>query len=287
MAISQFDSPSENSWCPGCGNFGILGSLKSALEAENLKPQDVLMVSGIGQAAKLPHYMNANGFNGLHGRALPAALGAQAANRSLKIIVATGDGDALAEGGNHFMHNIRRNLDLVHLLHDNQVYGLTKGQASPTTPLGQITTLQTSGVRVVPINPTTIAIASHCTFVARSFSGDPAHLKKMIQLALQHKGYALIDILQPCPSFNKVNTLKWYKENIFHLDDSYDPHDKVKAFEMSLKWGEETGIPLGVLYQESRPTFLDQYPHISETPLVFKERSPLDIQSVLEGMTQK
>lgn len=287
MAISQFDSPSENSWCPGCGNFGILGSLKSALEAENLKPQDVLMVSGIGQAAKLPHYMNTNGFNGLHGRALPAALGAQAANRSLKIIVATGDGDALAEGGNHFMHNIRRNLDLVHLLHDNQVYGLTKGQASPTTPLGQITTLQTSGVRVVPINPTTIAIASHCTFVARSFSGDPAHLKKMIQLALQHKGYALIDILQPCPSFNKVNTLKWYKENIFHLDDSYDPHDKVKAFEMSLKWGEETGIPLGVLYQESRPTFLDQYPHISETPLVFKERSPLDIQSVLEGMTQK
>lgn len=287
MAISQFDSPSENSWCPGCGNFGILGSLKSALEAENLKPQDVLMVSGIGQAAKLPHYMNANGFNGLHGRALPAALGAQAANRSLKIIVATGDGDALAEGGNHFMHNIRRNLDLVHLLHDNQVYGLTKGQASPTTPLGQITTLQTSGVRVVPINPTTIAIASHCTFVARSFSGDPAHLKKMIQLALQHKGYALIDILQPCPSFNKVNTLKWYKENIFHLDDSYDPHDKVKAFEMSLKWGEETGIPVGVLYQESRPTFLDQYPHISETPLVFKNRSPLDIQSVLDGMTQK
>lgn len=287
MAISKFDSPAENSWCPGCGNFGIQNALKAALDAENLDPKDVLLVSGIGQAAKLPHYMNANGFNGLHGRALPAALGAQVANRSLKIIVSTGDGDALAEGGNHFVHNIRRNLDLVHLLHDNQVYGLTKGQASPTTPFGQVTTLQTAGVRVIPINPTTMAIASHCTFVARSFSGDPAHLKAMIQRALNHKGYALIDILQPCPSFNKINTLQWYKQHIFQLDDSYDPTDKVKAFEMSLKWGEETGIPVGVLYEEQRPTFLENFDHISERPLAFKERSPMDIQAIVDKMTQK
>lgn len=287
MALSRFDTPAENTWCPGCGNFGIQNALKAALEAENLEPHDVLIVSGIGQAAKLPHYVNTNGFNGLHGRALPAALGAQVANQNLKLIVATGDGDALAEGGNHFIHNIRRNLDLVHLLHDNQVYGLTKGQASPTTPLGQATTLQTEGVRVVPINPTTLALASNCTFVARSFSGDPAHLKEMIQLALNHKGYALIDILQPCPSFNKVNTLKWYKEHIFKLDENYDPTDKVKAFEISLKWGETDGIPIGVLYQENRPTFLDSFVHVSKEPLALRPREPEAMQSIIDAMTIK
>lgn len=287
MALSRFDTPAENTWCPGCGNFGIQNALKAALEAEQLEPHDVLIVSGIGQAAKLPHYVNTNGFNGLHGRALPAALGAQVANSSLKIIVATGDGDALAEGGNHFLHNIRRNLDLVHLLHDNQVYGLTKGQASPTTPLGQATTLQTDGVRVVPINPTTLALAANCTFVARSFSGDPAHLKEMIRLGLNHKGYALIDILQPCPSFNKVNTLKWYKDHIFKLDDAYDPTDKVKAFEMSLKWGETEGIPVGVLYQETRPTFLDSFAHIADEPLALRPRAPQALQSILERLSIK
>ena len=173
MALSRFDTPAENTWCPGCGNFGIQNALKAALEAEQLEPHDVLIVSGIGQAAKLPHYVNTNGFNGLHGRALPAALGAQVANSSLKIIVATGDGDALAEGGNHFLHNIRRNLDLVHLLHDNQVYGLTKGQASPTTPLGQATTLQTDGVRVVPINPTTLAPCSKLYLCGSKFFWRP------------------------------------------------------------------------------------------------------------------
>lgn len=287
MALSRFDTNSEITWCPGCGNFGIHNALKLAFEAENLEPKDILIVSGIGQAAKLPHYVNTNGFNGLHGRALPAALGAQVANSALKIVVATGDGDALAEGGNHFIHNMRRNLDLVHLLHDNQVYGLTKGQASPTTPLGQVTSLQTTGVRVVPINPTTLALASQCTFVARSFSGDPTHLKAMIQLGLQHKGYALIDILQPCPSFNKVNTLAWYKEHIFKLDENYDPTDKVKAFEMSLKWGETDGIPIGVLYQESRPTFLESFTHLSKTPLAHTQRSPQAIQSIIDQLTHK
>ncbi len=281
MATSIFDVQTENSWCPGCGNFGIQSALKSALDAEGLQPHEVLLVSGIGQAAKLPHFLNANGFNGLHGRALPAALGAQVANHSLKIFVSTGDGDALAEGGNHLIHNMRRNIDIVHMLHDNQVYGLTKGQASPTTPFGQATTLQTSGVRVIPINPTTLAISSGATFVARSFSGDQEHLQKIIRAALHHKGYALIDILQPCPSFNKINTLKWYKDNIFELDENYDPTNKVKAFEMSLKWGEADGIPVGILYQESRPTFLEECHHLSETPMVHMERKPTDIGKLI------
>lgn len=285
MNNNPFDKKTENSWCPGCGNFGILNALQSALLDEQLKLKDVLMVSGIGQAAKLPHYITANGFNGLHGRALPAALGAQVANSDLKIIISTGDGDALAEGGNHFIHNIRRNIDVVHLLHDNQVYGLTKGQASPTTPFGQITTLQTNGVHVPALNPVTLAIASHCTFVARSFSGDQEHLKEMIRLALNHKGYALIDVLQPCPSFNKVNTLQWYKKYAFKLGPDYDPSNKVSAFEMSLKWGEEEGIPLGVIYKEERATFLEQFPYILSHPLVKKERKAQDVQSIIDQMT--
>lgn len=282
---NPFDKISENSWCPGCGNFSILSTLKAALDEAQLSPQDVLMVSGIGQAAKLPHFMTANAINGLHGRALPVALGAQAANNQLKIIVSTGDGDALAEGGNHFIHNMRRNLDLVHLLHNNQVYGLTKGQASPTTPFGQATTLQTAGVNVPPLSPATLALASKCTFVARSFSGDPAHLKEMIHQAMAHKGYALIDILQPCPSFNKVNTLKWYKEHCYHIGDEHDPTDLAKAFALSLKWGEDDGIPLGVIYREQRATFLEGFSHLHSPKLCQRNRRPQDLQAAVDAMT--
>lgn len=284
---SPFDKNVENTWCPGCGNFSILSTLKTALDEEGLEPKDVLMVSGIGQAAKLPHFMTANAINGLHGRALPVALGAQAANAQLKIIVSTGDGDALAEGGNHFIHNMRRNLDLVHLLHNNQVYGLTKGQASPTTPFGQTTTLQTNGVHVPPISPATLALASKCTFVARSFSGDPGHLKEMIRLAMAHKGYALIDILQPCPSFNKVNTLKWYKTHCYTIGEEHDPTDLGKAFALSLKWGEEEGIPLGVLYQEERPTFLEGFSHIQSPKLCERVRKPQDLQAAIDALTDQ
>lgn len=253
----KFDSSVENTWCPGCGNFGIQDSLKQALYELDLNPNDVLIVSGIGQAAKMPHYINSNGFNGLHGRALPAALGAHVANPNLKIIVSSGDGDSYGEGGNHFMHNIRRNIDIVHMVHNNQIYGLTKGQASPTTDPGQNTTLQTDGVILDPINPIALAISLNCSFVARAFSGDSEKLKDILKEAMEHKGYSYIDILQPCVSFNKVNTYKWYKERAFYLDESYDPSNRVKAFETSLKWGDE-GIALGVIYKNPKTPYLDR-----------------------------
>lgn len=170
---NPFVTNNPTSWCPGCGNFSILDSINQVLYEEGLTPQDVLMVSGIGQAAKLPHYIHAHGLNTLHGRALPAAMGAQAANNSFKMLVTSGDGDTYGEGGNHFLHNVRRNLDLVHIVHDNQIYGLTKGQGSPTTALGQKTRLQFDGMRHEPLNPGALAISLGCTFVARSFSGDP------------------------------------------------------------------------------------------------------------------
>ena len=253
----KFDTSVENTWCPGCGNFPIQDTLKSALDELHLNPNNVIIVSGIGQAAKMPHYINANGFNGLHGRALPAALGARVANPSLKIIVSSGDGDSYGEGGNHFIHNIRRNIDIVHMVHNNQIYGLTKGQASPTTDVGQKTSLQRQGVILDPINPIALAISLDCSFVARAFSGDKEKLKGILKQAIKHKGYAYIDILQPCVSFNKVNTYKWYKDRIFYVDESYDPYDRVRAFEASLKWGDE-GIALGILYRHEKKEYLDR-----------------------------
>lgn len=268
--LKIFNSNDEIAWCPGCGNFSILNSLKSAFFEIGLKPHEVLICSGIGQAAKMPHYVNVNGFNGLHGRALPPALGAHIANKNLHIFVVSGEGDTYGEGGNHFIHNARRNLNIVHMVHDNQIYGLTKGQGSPTTGLGQKTSLQFDGVYVQPLNPAALAIAAGATFVARSFSGNMAHLKEMIKLAHEHKGYALIDILQPCVTFNKVNTFEWYKDRSYILEDSYDPTDKIKAFERAQEFGDS--IPLGILYKEERPTFLDSIPHIDNDSALIERK---------------
>ncbi len=279
---NPFVTNNPTSWCPGCGNFSILDSINQVLYEEGLTPQDVLMVSGIGQAAKLPHYIHAHGLNTLHGRALPAAMGAQAANNSFKMLVTSGDGDTYGEGGNHFLHNVRRNLDLVHIVHDNQIYGLTKGQGSPTTALGQKTRLQFDGMRHEPLNPVALAISLGCTFVARSFSGDPKHLQKTIKAALDHKGYALIDVMQPCVSFNEVNTFKWYKERVFEIASDHDVTDKVKAFELAQTFGDE-GIPIGILYREESPSFMERIPHI-DRPLVDYIRKPEDIDPLLKRM---
>ena len=211
----------ETAWCPGCGNHAILGAMKEALAASNLAPHQVLFVSGIGQAAKAPHYLNANVFNGLHGRALPAATGAKLANPALKVIVESGDGCTYGEGGNHFLAAVRRNIGLTVIVHDNQVYGLTKGQASPTSDEGFITKAQPEGVHAEPFNPVETAVALKANFVARGFSGMPAHLAGLIRQALAAPGFALIDVLQPCVSFNKVNTFAWYRQRVRELPADY------------------------------------------------------------------
>ncbi|MDV4151914.1 2-oxoacid:ferredoxin oxidoreductase subunit beta [Clostridium sp. AL.422] len=250
LDLNIYKSNDDNAWCPGCGNFGILISLKETLAELNLRPEDVVLVSGIGQAAKTPHYLKANGFNGLHGRALPPAQAIKMVNKNLKVIVTSGDGDSYGEGGNHFIHCIRRNIDMVHLVHDNQIYGLTKGQGSPTTGIGQVTSMQFEGVYMEPMNPLAIAISAGATFVARSFSSDKAHLKEMIKAAVNHKGYALVDIMQPCVVFNKVNTYKWYKDRIYKLDDSYDYTNKYEALKKAEEFGDE-GIPIGIIYKDN------------------------------------
>jgi 2-oxoglutarate ferredoxin oxidoreductase subunit beta len=252
----------ETAWCPGCGNFNILEALKEALEGLGKKPHEVLLAAGIGQAAKTPQYLSGNTFCGLHGRALPPAIAAKIANKNLTVIVNTGDGDSYGEGGNHFLHNIRRNVDITHFVHDNQIYGLTKGQASPTTSLNHVTHVQTMGNMNNPLNPLAIAITAGAGFVARAFSGDKEHLVDIMQQAIKHKGYALVDILQPCVTFNKINTFMYYKKRVYKLDENYDPKDKMTAIQKSMELDEK--IPIGVIYKEEKPTYHDKFDFLSD-----------------------
>jgi 2-oxoglutarate ferredoxin oxidoreductase subunit beta len=243
----------ETAWCPGCGNFAILDSLKTALEELGKQPNEVLMMAGIGQAAKTPQYLGANAFCGLHGRSLPAAVAAKIANEKLTVIVDSGDGDSYGEGGNHFLHNIRRNVNITHFVHDNQIYGLTKGQASPTSMEGMVTGVQVNGNFTAPLNPMLVAIAAGAGFVARGFSGKKEHLVSIMKQAIEYDGYALIDIFQPCVSFNKLNTFAFYNQRVYELDDTYDSSDKSAALIKAMEFDEK--IPIGILYKEEKKSF--------------------------------
>jgi 2-oxoglutarate ferredoxin oxidoreductase subunit beta len=268
----------ETAWCPGCGNFGILRAVKKALVDGGVAPHEVLFVSGIGQAAKAPHYLNANLFNGLHGRSLPVATGAKLANPELKVIVESGDGCNYGEGGNHFLAAVRRNIDITMLVHDNQVYGLTKGQASPTSGEGFVTKAQPEGVISAPFNPLAVAVTMGAGFVARGFAGMTDHLAGLIQEALTYPGFALIDVLQPCVSFNRVNTWEWYQDRCEPLPEEYDPGDWENALQTALQWGKH--IPLGIIYRNGRPPFSE---HLGRRPLVGHQVEKDRIKAIMEG----
>ena len=265
----MINPPSDNkpSWCPGCGNYAILKMLDKAIEEVGIDRTKLVLVSGIGQAAKLPHYTRANVFNGLHGRALPAATGIKLANHDLEVVVTSGDGDMYGEGGNHFLHTLRRNVGVKMFVHNNQVYGLTKGQASPTSDLGFVTKVQPHGVILNPVRPLALAVVEDCSLVMRSFAGDPKHLLAMMVEALRHKGgTVLLDILQPCVSFNRVNTYQWYRERVRPVGPDHDPADRAKALELALRWGDE--IPIGVVYRSKRPSYESQLGVLAKGTLV-------------------
>jgi len=266
-------------WCPGCGNFGILNALNRALIEMEIEPHQVLLVSGIGQAGKLPHYTRGNVFNSLHGRPVPPAIGARIANSELIVIAVSGDGDAYGEGGNHFLHAARRNHDITYLVHNNRVYGLTKGQASPTSDVGFITKTTPYGA-ASPVNPIALAIVSGASFVSRGFAGDIDHLSNLIKKGISHRGFALIDILQPCISFNHKNTFQWYRERVYKLEDErYDPSDKKAALEKALIWGEE--IPMGIIYEENLPVYEDHLPALSKEPLIKQKIDSRRVEKLL------
>ena len=282
-AIKSFEQEQvKTAWCPGCGNFMILKALQQALKELSLKPQQVVIVSGIGQAAKTPQYLNVHMFNGLHGRALPPATAIKACNPELTVIAEGGDGDMYGEGGNHFLHTIRRNPNITHLVHNNMVYGLTKGQASPTSQFGFKTPVQTSGVISEPINPLSLAISMDASFVSRVFCGDIEKTVEIIKKAIQHPGYALVDIFQPCVTFNKVNTFKWFKEHTYDLED-HDSHDRNQALSRAM---EKEKLPLGIFYQNEDKKPFEQLLSVHQdkkTPFIFRELNKKKLKELLKS----
>jgi 2-oxoglutarate ferredoxin oxidoreductase subunit beta len=270
----------KTAWCPGCGNFPLLKAVKQALVKRGLEPHQVLFIAGIGQAAKTPHYLKANLFNGLHGRCLPVATGAKLANPDLVVIAESGDGCMYSEGGNHFLAAIRRNIDITQLVHNNQVYGLTKGQASPTSEEGFTTKAQPEGVALAPFNPLAIAIAMHAGFVGRGYVGLEDDLVQLLVQAINHRGFSLVDILQPCVSFNRVNTYQWYKDRCKPLPSSYDPTDWEAAIRLSQQWEDE--IPVGVIYRNYRPPFEDHIATLKKGPLVAQTVDRARLAKVME-----
>jgi 2-oxoglutarate ferredoxin oxidoreductase subunit beta len=272
-------------WCPGCGNYSILNMIKQALTDLGISPTQLVVSSGIGQAPKTPQYYRTNMFNGLHGRALSVATAIKATNPELVVIAEGGDGDMYGEGGNHFTHTIRRNPNITHLVHNNQVYGLTKGQASPTSEPGFKTPVQVEGVINEPFNPMASAIALDAPFVARAFAGDVQQTKEIVKKALMFKGYALVDILQACVTYNRKNTFKWYKEHTYYLDESHNPLDRMAAFGKAI---ETEKMPLGILYlNPNRKVFEEHVPGYQKYKTPLPKRGDVDRDKIAALMMRK
>ena len=280
VSVHEYNSGVDPSWCPGCGNYAIIASLKQALSDLGLRPHQILIVSGIGQAAKLPHYMRCNGINGLHGRSLPIATAAKLANNKLTVIVIGGDGDCYAEGGNHLIHAIRRNPDITLLVHNNQVFGLTRGQPAPTAEIGFITKMQPYGSQIPAFNPLALAISQDASFVGRGYAGNKEHLVELIKEAIHNPGFSLVDILQPCVSFDQKHTYAWYQERVYQLDEHYNPADKSAAFQKSEEWGDT--IPLGVLFKKERPAYEMLHPALKHGPLLSQTTDTAALEKVLD-----
>lgn len=266
-------SPIRPTWCPGCGDFGILNATKQALVNLELEPHQVLFASGIGCGSKLPDYIRANGYTSLHGRPIPVAQGVHLANHDLKVIVVAGDGDTYGIGGNHLIHAMRRNPDITIMVQDNAVYGLTKGQYSPRSPEGFLTKTSPppKGALEKPVNPIALALGAGATFVARTFAGDYKHATATIEKAIQHNGCALVDIFQPCVTFNPDYSYDFYRERVYKLsEEDYDSGDIQAAWQKALEWGDR--IPIGIVYQtDERPSYEDQVISLNAGPLVKQE----------------
>lgn len=286
----EYDSPN---WCPGCGDFGIWMSLKKAIVQLGLQPWEVVLISGIGCSSKLPYWVKTYGFNGLHGRPMPVAEGIKLANTGLTVIVIGGDGDQFGEGMSHLIHAMRRNINLTMLIHDNQIYGLTTGQFSPATDMGVSNKATPVPTVEAPVNSMQLAIASGATFVARGFAGNTEQEVDLLKKAIQHKGFSLVDTLQPCVTFNQKNTYTWFYERIYKLEDgNHDASNKMKAFERAEEWplrrlakeGEIEKIGTGIFFQEERSTWDEQIPQIEKMPLVHQSLDDISIDPLMQEL---
>ncbi len=278
--ITDYKGKVDPDWCPGCGDFGVLASLKAALAELNIPTHQVVTISGIGCSSNLPGYIDTYGMHTLHGRALAVATGVKMANHELHVIITGGDGDGFGIGGNHFMHTMRRNVDLTYIAMDNQIYGLTTGQVSPTSRLGMKTKSTPFGSVERPVNPILLALSAGATYVARGFSGEPKHLTELIKKGIQHAGFSFIDVFSPCVTYNHDNTYAWFRDRVKKLesDSSYDATDLNAAMQRAQLWGDE--IPIGMFYEDSSMPALHQLEPILDEggPLAHREvRVPSEI----------
>lgn len=274
-----FKSEVDPAWCPGCGDYGVLNALQRACADLNLDPKDIMVVSGIGCSSNLPGFFKSYGLHTLHGRSIAVASGAKFGNHEMTVIATGGDGDGYGIGVGHFIHAVRRNLDMTYIVMDNQIYGLTTGQTSPTTGKGVKTKSTPTGNLEDPLNPIALALTGGASFVARGFSGEPAHLAELYKKAIAHKGFALVDVFSPCMTYNKINTYPWFKERVYKLEN--EKHDTAN-FEAAMKKAQEWGdrIPIGVFYAQERPTYDASEPTLQNGPLAKQPFKPLD-QSIL------
>jgi 2-oxoglutarate/2-oxoacid ferredoxin oxidoreductase subunit beta len=263
MKAEEFATQVKPNWCPGCGNFGIFSALREALARLNIPQEQIMFTYGIGCHGKLIDFMNVNGFDGLHGRPVPVAEGIKLGNHELKVVAMSGDGDAYGEGLSHMLNAARGNHNITYFVHDNQIYGLTTGQASPTTVKGTKTKSTPEGLIDEPINPIAMAITAGATFVARAYAGDIPLTTEIMLAALQHKGFAIVDILQPCVSFNKVNTYDWFRENLYKLEN-HNAADKMAALQKAFETGK---LPIGIFYNIDKPTYEEQVTELAKGPL--------------------
>jgi 2-oxoglutarate ferredoxin oxidoreductase subunit beta len=275
LPIETYASQVEPDWCPGCGDFGVLRALEIAAGKLGIKPKDLMVVSGIGCSSNLPGFIHAYGVHSLHGRAVAVATGIKLANHDLNVVITGGDGDGYGIGLGHFIHAMRRNLDLTYIVMNNQIYGLTTGQASPTTMKEVRTKSTPSGNFELPINPIALALVSGATYVARGFSGDNKHLADLFAGAIAHKGFSLVDVFSPCVTYNKINTYEYFRKRNYKLDidPEYDVGNMERALGRSFEWGDR--IPIGVFYKNQQPTYEDQEVALSHGPLV-KQNLQLD-----------
>ncbi|MEI6043797.1 MAG: 2-oxoacid:ferredoxin oxidoreductase subunit beta [Chloroflexota bacterium] len=273
LDIEEFEYRSEvkPTWCPGCGDFGILNATFTAMKQKHLNPKDTVCVSGIGCSSRFPFFVNTYGFHTLHGRTMPVATGIKMANPDLTVLAFGGDGDGFAIGGGHFIHAARRNLNITYVIMDNSVYGLTKGQTSPTSRLGYVTKTSPAGSVDEPLNPLVLALACGATFVARGFSGRPKEVSELIIQGLEHKGFAFIDVFSPCPTFNKVNTFKYYKEEVTALPIDHDVTNKLKAIEQA---SSPKIVYTGVFYKAAESHSYEEHV-LSQRPAVQTDANTL------------
>lgn len=281
IELQEYKSETKPTWCPGCGDYAVLNGLQNALQTLQLKPWMVTVISGIGCSSNLPHFLSAYGFHSIHGRSIPVATGIKLANPELTVIAAGGDGDGYGIGAGHFIHAMRRNLDITYIVMDNQIYGLTTGQASPTSEREMKTKSTPEGVIENPVNPIALALAAGATYVARGFSGDAKGIAELLVRGIRHKGFSLVDILSPCVTYNKVNTYDWFRQRVYSLEkEGHDPSDLHAALQRAVEWPnldqKRDRIPLGVFYERTDiPTYEDLEPALRHGPPV---KQPLGLE---------